>query len=119
MVEMPRQTYDGSSDSKSTMALATGHGTGHRAALGIVPDFNSVESQNGVAISGVRQASPADKAGLKGGDVITRFNDKSMNNLQDLSDALSQANPGDKIILKVLRQGKTLQLQATLEERQE
>jgi hypothetical protein len=119
MAEMPRQTYDGSSDSKSTMALATGHGNGRRAALGVVPDFNSVESQNGVAISGVRQASPADVAGLKDGDVITRFNDKSMNNLQDLSDALSQANPGDKVILKVQRQGKQIQLQATLEEQRQ
>jgi serine protease Do len=70
-----------------------------------------------VAISGVSQGSPAETAGLQGGDVITSFNDKSMNNLQDLSDALSEANPGDKVTLKIQRQGKPLQLHATLGER--
>jgi hypothetical protein len=117
LAAMPRQTYDGSSDSKATMAMITGHGSGRRAALGIVPDFNSVDSRIGVAISGVSQGSPAETAGLQGGDVITSFNDKSMNNLQDLSDALSEANPGDKVTLKIQRQGKPLQLHATLGER--
>ena len=119
LASMPRQTYDGSSDSKATMALITGHGSGRRAALGIVPDFNSVDSRVGVAISGVSQGSPAEAAGLQGSDVITRFNDKPMNNLQDLSDALSEANPGDTITLNIQRQGKPLQLHATLGERKD
>jgi hypothetical protein len=119
LAAMPRQSYDGSSDSKATMALMIGHGTSRRAALGVVPDFNSVDSRIGVAISGVSQASPAEAAGLQSGDVITSFNEKPMNNLQDLSDALSEANPGDKITLKIQRSGKPLQLHATLGERKE
>jgi len=119
MAEMPRQAYDGSNDSKATMAFATGHGGGQRAALGIVPEFNSVDAKAGVAISGVSDSSPAAAAGLKGGDIITTFNDKPMNNLQDLSDALGEANPGDKVTLKVERDGKPLELHAVLGERKE
>jgi hypothetical protein len=117
MAAMPRQTYDGSSDSKATMAFTTGHGAGHRAALGIVPDFGSVDAKAGVAISGVSEKSPAEAAGLKGGDIIRTFNDKPMNNLQDLSDALAEANPGDKVTLKIERDGKPLELHAVLGER--
>jgi aminopeptidase YwaD len=119
MAEMPRQAYDGSNDSKATMAFATGHGAGRRAALGIVPEFGSVDAKAGVAISGVSDSSPAAAAGLKGGDIITTFNDKPMNNLQDLSDALGEANPGDKVTLKVERDGKAMELHAVLGERKE
>ncbi len=42
LAAMPRQTYDGSADGSSTMALASGHGTGGgRASLGVVPDYSA------------------------------------------------------------------------------
>jgi Zn-dependent M28 family amino/carboxypeptidase len=119
MATMPRQTYDAASDDKSSMAFAIGHGTARRASLGIVPDFNSVQSRNGVLISGVTESSPAETAGLRGGDIITAFDARPMNNLQDLTDALNQANPGQSIVLKILRDGKPLTLTATLTQRKE
>jgi Peptidase family M28/PDZ domain/PA domain len=119
MAIMPRQQYDGSNDSQSTMAFISGHGSGRKASLGIVPDFGAPDATAGVPISGVSPATPAELAGLKGGDIITEFAGKPMNNLQDLSDALSQASPGDQVTVKVLRGGKVLEFHVTLAERKE
>jgi len=115
---MPRQQYDGSNDSKATMAFATGHGAagvgGGQAALGVVPDYSSMDATDGVHITGVGGGSPAEAAGLQPGDVLTRWNDKPLNNLQDLSDDLAQANPGDAVQITVLRDGKTVTVRAKL-----
>jgi Peptidase family M28/PDZ domain/PA domain len=117
MAAMPRQTYDASSDSNSMMAFVAGHGGEKQAALGVVPDYASLDSKGGVPISGVGTASPAEIAGLHGGDVITDFAGKPMHNLQDLSDALAEASPGDKVTVKVLRDGKPIELHAILGQR--
>jgi len=117
MAVMPRQTYDASSDGSSTMAFFSGRGGQRQAALGVIPDYASIDSTGGVPISGVGTASPAEIAGLRGGDVITDFAGKPMHNLQDLSDALAEASPGDKVTVKVLRDGKPIELHATLGQR--
>jgi S1-C subfamily serine protease len=70
-----------------------------------------------VPISGVGTASPAEKAGLRDGDVITEFGGKAMHNLQDLTNALAQASPGDRVTVKVLRDGKAIELHAILGQR--
>src|SRR5439155_13861204 len=121
MAAMPRQQYDNSSDSKATMfAMAHGSGAtaggvgGARAALGVVPDYSSMDATDGVHITGVGGASPAEAAGLQAGDVLTSWNGKTIGNLQDLSDDLAQANPGDKIEIGVVRDGKSLNVRATL-----
>lgn len=120
MASMPRQKYDSSNDSKSTMAFGTSHGGGggsRRAALGVVPDYGSSDAKNGVPISGVGGGSPADAAGFRAGDVLTSWNDNPLLNLQDLSDRLAQASPGDKVQITVRRGGKPVKLHATLTER--
>ncbi len=117
MAAMPRQQYDGSNDSKATMAFTTGHGDARRAALGVVPDYGSTDAKAGVSISGVGDGSPADKAGFKPGDVLTRFNNRPLNNLQDLSEALADANPGDKATIQITRDNKPMKLHVTLGER--
>jgi C-terminal processing protease CtpA/Prc len=114
MAAAPRQTYDASNDGNATMAFYAGKGGQRQAALGIVPDFGSFDAKTGVPISGVGTASPAEAAGLRGGDVITEFAGTALHNLQDLSDALSDANPGDKVTIKILRDGKPMELHATL-----
>ncbi len=117
MAAMPRQTYDASSDGNSTMAFISDRTGQKQAALGVVPDYAALDSKGGVPISGVGTASPAEIAGLRGGDVITDFAGKPMRNLQDLSDALAEANPGDKVTVKILRDGKPIELHATLGQR--
>jgi Peptidase family M28/PDZ domain/PA domain len=117
MAAMPRQTYDAGSDGDATMAFAAGDGSRPAAALGVVPDSASADSRDGVPISGVETASPAEKAGLRDGDVITEFGGKAMHNLQDLTNALAQASPGDRVTVKVLRDGKAIELHAILGQR--
>lgn len=58
--------------------------------------------------------SPAAKAGLKTGDVITAVGETKIDQNHSLTALLSQHQPGDKVNLTVLRDGKTLHLTATL-----
>ena len=115
MASMPRQKYDDSSDGNSITRMMPGGG--HRAVLGIVPDDSSAEATTGVAISGVVPGGPAELAGLKTGDIIIAFNTKPMKSLGDLSESLDAAHAGDKVVVRVLRDGKQVELQATLVER--
>jgi hypothetical protein len=127
MAAMPRQTYDGSNDSKATMAFAAAATQGigdrtvgsRRAALGVVPDYSSIDAKDGVHITGVGGGSPAEAAGLQADDVLTKWDDKPLVNLQDLSDELAQAEPGQKVTITVLRGGKSVVLHATLGERKQ
>lgn len=59
--------------------------------------------------------SPADKAGLKEKDIITKVNDEQLDERNSLISLLSKRSVGDKVILTVIRENKTLQLEATLE----
>lgn len=59
--------------------------------------------------------SPASKAGLQAGDVITELNNKKLNKDFDLAQAISQLQPGDKIVLKVWNKGQTRDVSVTLE----
>lgn len=63
--------------------------------------------------------SPADKAGLKEGDIVTQVNGVKINKDNNLSDILTKYRVGDKLSLKVLREGKELDIQLTLEKRPE
>ena len=115
MANMPRQEYNSSSDSNS-MALVIPGGHRHHAVLGVQPDDRSAETNDGVPISAVTPGGAAETAGLKAGDVIVGFNAKPVKNLSDISESLDSAHAGDKVVLKVLREGKTLELKAVLGE---
>ena len=118
MANMPRQPYDNSSDGQSIFAATAGHGSdAGRALLGVVPDYGGDNGTGGVAISGVGPGTPAASAGLRGGDRLVGFNEKRLDNLTDLSEALAEAKPGDGVDAHVLRDGKPLVLHATLGER--
>jgi aminopeptidase N len=85
---------------------------GYGAYLGSVPDFTPVDY--GVKLSGVRAESPADKAGIQGGDVIVRFGSMEIKDLYALTDALRAHKPGDSVPVTVLRDGKEITVQVTL-----
>jgi C-terminal processing protease CtpA/Prc len=72
------------------------------AYLGSIPDMGATEVK-GVRLTGVRAESPADKAGLKAGDVIAEFAGKPVNDLYAYTDALYAQKPGDTIDVVVLR----------------
>lgn len=65
----------------------------------------------------VVSGSPADKAGIKAGDVITAVNGKSLTADYTLSLATGEFNVGDIITLTILRSGKQMDLKVTLAER--
>lgn len=65
----------------------------------------------------VMPGSPADKAGLRENDIIVSMNGSVIDDRNSLSTILQRYAPGDKITLKILRQGKEQEISLTLEER--
>jgi hypothetical protein len=87
-------------------------GGGYGAYLGTIPDY--MQTEGGVLLSGVRSGGPADHAGLKGGDVIVRFDGIRVDNIYDYTFALRSRKPGQDVRITVKREGKELDLVATL-----
>lgn len=92
-----------------------GEGTGSRAYFGTVPDF--AEQVDGLKVSAVRKGSPAEKAGVVGGDIIISFGGKVIKNIYDFTYALQEFKPGEEVEVTVKRGDKVLQLKAVLEKR--
>jgi hypothetical protein len=95
--------------------MAGGGGPGYGASFGSVPDFGF--NAKGVKFADVREGTPAAKAGLKGGDVLVEFDGKPIDNLYDFTYALRAHKPGDVVPVKVLRDGKEMKVEVTLEKR--
>jgi aminopeptidase YwaD len=83
--------------------------------LGTIPEYG--EEVDGVKLSGIREGSPAARAGLKGGDIIVECGGKQIKNVYDYTYLLSDRKPGDILEIVVLRGNERLKLQATLEPR--
>jgi len=73
-----------------------------------------VQSDTSTSDPAVVPGGPADKGGVKDGDIITKINDQAVDTLHPLDAVLSQFSPGDNVTLTVLRAGKTITLQVTL-----
>jgi hypothetical protein len=86
-----------------------------RAYLGTIPDYTA--EVNGVKLSGVRAGSPADKAGLKGGDVLVEFGGQKVANIYDYTYALDAVKIGQPVTIAVMRDGKRQTLSVTPEAR--
>lgn len=70
----------------------------------------SSENQSAVVSGG-----PAEKAGIKDKDIITKVGDREVGEKGNISSLVSEYAPGEKVKLTVLRDGKTITLEATLE----
>ncbi|MCS7310861.1 MAG: M28 family peptidase [Armatimonadetes bacterium] len=90
---------------------------GVRAYVGTIPDYS--EDVKGLRLSGVREGSPAQKAGLRSGDVIVRFGSYPVQNIYDYMDALNRYKPGDTVTVVVVRDGEEVELTLTIEARSE
>jgi len=77
-------------------------------------DSFKLESPEGALVSNVEKGGPADKAGLKSGDVIRKVNGQPIVASGDLPAMISLAKPGDKVTLDVWRDGKIVRLDARL-----
>jgi aminopeptidase YwaD len=95
-----------------------GDSRGYGAYLGTVPDYSAMDATTGgVLLSDVRGGSPADKAGIKGGDRIVDIGGTRIENLYDMSYALQDHKPGDTVDVVVIRGGARTTLRATLSTR--
>ena len=88
---------------------------GRRVSFGTVPDF-AFEGP-GVRVEAVVSGSPAEKAGVKPGDVLLKLDRKDVANLRDYSGKLKEMSPGQSVRATVRRDGKELELTVTLVER--
>jgi Do/DeqQ family serine protease len=75
-----------------------------------------VSSRNGALISDVENGSPAEKAGLRRGDIVLEINGKSLRDQRELQLSVSKMTPGTTISLTIVRDGKQQQVPVTLAE---
>jgi Do/DeqQ family serine protease len=109
---------------KHVMDQLISGGTVRRAKLGvriqpISPDMASalgLSTTRGALVSTVDEGSPAAKAGLKQGDVITEYNGKPVADNNQLRNAVASTTPGTTVPVQILRNGKTETLHATVGE---
>jgi hypothetical protein len=85
---------------------------GNRPYFGSIPDFGS--EVKGYAIQGVTAGSPADKGGLKGGDIIIELGDRKITGLDDFDLALRRFQAGETINVTATRAGNPVKLKVTL-----
>lgn len=74
------------------------------------------EVPQGAYVQEVISGSPAQKAGLQAGDIIQKINNQTINSEGKVGDIISKANIGAKLDLQVFRDGKTLNISATIAE---
>ncbi|HEY2712169.1 MAG TPA: M28 family peptidase [Chthoniobacterales bacterium] len=86
-----------------------------RAYLGTIPDYTT--EAKGVKLSGVRGGSPAEKGGVKGGDVIIEFAGQKITNIYDYTYALDAVKIGQPMNMIVERDGQRVTLTVTPEAR--
>ena len=71
---------------------------------------------SGALVTGVEAGSPADKAGIEAGDIITRFDGKVIDKLADLPRLVGNTKPGSKSTVTVFRRGSAKDLAITIAE---
>lgn len=79
----------------------------------LAQSFN-LRSTNGVLITYVYNEGPADKAGLRPGDVITRINNQMVGDGRWGQQEIGESRPGDKVTIEIVRQGKIQVVEAIL-----
>lgn len=72
-----------------------------------------LESTSGALITSVQKGSPAEKAGLKEGDVILKVDDQDVRSHEELVSIIHTYKPGDTAVLTIERKGKIMKVQVT------
>ena len=79
--------------------------------LGTIPNY--ADTNDGLLIDGVREASPAEKAGLKAGDRIVKIGTRDVKNVYDYTYALGEMKAGEEYVVEVIRGTDRLTLKIT------
>jgi aminopeptidase YwaD len=88
-----------------------GRSTGFRVYLGTIPNY--ADSNDGLKLDGVRDDSPAAKAGLKAGDKIVKLAGKDIKNVYDYTYALGEMKGGQEYEVELVRGSERLRLKIT------
>jgi hypothetical protein len=103
------------SDKRPTYTVAKsesqGRSTGFRVFLGTIPNY--ADSNDGLKLDGVRDDSPAAKAGLKAGDKIVKMAGHEVKNVYDYTYALSEMKAGREYEVEIVRGSEHLTLKIT------
>jgi serine protease Do len=100
--------------------VATGRATHARLGVAIqevnqtLADSFKLDKPEGALVAGVERGGPAEKAGLKPGDVIRKVDGQPLVSSADLPALIGSAKPGEKITLEVWRQGRREEISARL-----
>jgi serine protease Do len=70
----------------------------------------------GALVRGVESGAPADKAGIEAGDIITKFEGKTIDKASDLPRMVGNVKPGTKVTVTVFRRGASKDLSVTIAE---
>ncbi|MFL6276545.1 MAG: M28 family peptidase [Blastocatellia bacterium] len=89
---------------------------GFRVYLGTIPNY--ADQSGGMKLDGVRAGSPAERAGLKAGDLITRLGKTPVKNVYDYTYALGELRGGEEVEIAIRRDGRDMVLKITPEKRQ-
>jgi serine protease Do len=75
-----------------------------------------LDKPDGALVSDITKGSPAQKAGLKRGDIITEFNGKPVKDASSLKNLVAQSSPGAKAVIRVVRGSRSLDLNTEIGE---
>lgn len=106
----------------SEQLRATGKVTRGRIGVQIGPVAKDVAEslglgkQSGALVTGVEAGSPAERAGIEAGDIITKFNGKPIEKVSDLPRLVGGTKPGSKSTITVFRRGGSRDLNITIAE---
>jgi serine protease Do len=104
----PNEADDLSSDDMLDMVSPTPQA--NKAFLGVI----SEENEQGAKINTVSEGSPAEKAGLKKEDIISKVDDKKIDGPKSLYDAIGAFKPEEKVTITFIRDGKEQKTTTTL-----
>lgn len=98
------------------------HGSVERGRLGIhiqdltpeIADVMGIKANQGAVVAQVDKDSAADKAGIKEGDVVVKFNDTEVSNASDLKNKVGMLRIGQAVPIALLREGKAVNVNATI-----
>jgi len=117
----PRKTEPRKTEPKKTEPRAS------RPWLGLQPEYlpDELRAQldlgegEGLLVTQVMSGSPAEQAGLKKNDILTKIDGKAVKGEESLASFMSSAKPGQEVTLTVLRKSKELKIKATVGEKKD
>jgi len=84
-----------------------------KVTLGIIPDY--LYEDKGMRVDGVTEDRPGDKGGMLKGDIIIGMGERSVNDIYAYMEALASYKAGEKTVVKVMREGKEVELEVTFD----